>query len=971
MKTFFNIIASFAIMLCLTTFDVLAMPAKPGKRIVIQPDGSKLEIHAHGDEYDHFYTLADGSLVIENEDGTWSKQTSNDRRANALQRPRRTREHTTGAKPTIKNKGLVILVEFSDKKFQTGNTLAAFDSLLTSTNYQYNKATGSAKKYFIDQSDSAYIPEFIVIGPVTLPNSMAYYGGNKGGSDAYLADFVIHTCSIASATNACDFSKFDEDNDGYVDFVYMIYAGYGEADGGSSNTIWPHNWELSSALDYGYTHNSYTYSSSYTLKCNGKIIENYACSNELDASTNMRNGIATFCHEFSHVLGMPDYYDTSTNQYNDALTPGAWSLMDYGSYNNDGRTPPNYSIYDKYYMGWATPTILNNAENVRLDADGISGRMITPTGNAVKYNNTSTIYYLENRQKKGWDKYIPGHGLVIWKVSYNYNAWDNNEVNNTYNTTKYSMLAADNSYTGGDAGDSYPGTSGITSVTPLTNNPITDITETSGIIKFKFKGGKATNCEDYEYTFVSSVKAGQQTLGDIDWLVAMSDGSYTNYNSTKGACYGSSTYPAKLVTFTTTTDTTCGVVSVMVNASMASGGNAKLEVLLNGAIIDTTIDLTTSPTSYTFMPKIVQTGELQIRLKNTEKAMYIKSINIHYDTIEQQIPVTGISVTPQSQTIYVGDTLRLSALFTPSNATNKKVTWTSFSNAIATVDQSGLVTGVKTGTVAIKATSEDGNYSAQATITIQKRNIAVTGISITPQFKNIYIGDTIRLSASVIPSNASNQKIIWSSLAENIATVDQYGLVTGISAGNVTIQVTSQDGNFIAQANIVVRKVAVTSISISPQTKSIFVDDTIQLVATIIPSNATNKNVTWSSLVDTIASVDQNGIVIGRNAGTSTISATSQDGNYSAQTTIIVLRKPLPSNVDNNNPKEMQIISIKRGLAIKGINQLTKIRIFNLSGQIMLEKNCNTDTSIQLPAGMYIVHINTCSCTETRKAIVY
>ena len=263
-------------------------------------------------------------------------------------------------------------MEFADQKFAENNTYQAFDSLANGDHYTYNGASGSCKQYFTNQSNGKYIPKFDVVGPVKLPQTMAYYGTDREvlGDDLYVFDFVLDAC-LGADQMGVDFTRYDNNNDGFVDFVYILYAGFGQADGGLATTIWPHAWDLKATLYFGYDNQDTYYANSatdyYLPQIDGKTINNYACSNELKYSTKARSGIGTICHEFSHVLGLPDYYlTTEYPAVQQRETPGAWSLMGYGNYLNDGNTPPNYSVYDKYYLGWIEPEALAQTQTLEI-----------------------------------------------------------------------------------------------------------------------------------------------------------------------------------------------------------------------------------------------------------------------------------------------------------------------------------------------------------------------------------------------------------------------------------------------------------------------------------------------------------------------------------------------------------------------------------------------------------------------------
>lgn len=393
-------------------------------------------------------------------------------------------------------KGLLILVNYADITFNSSNNQLAFDSLANSDNYTYNGATGSCKAYFKAQSNGQYEPKFDVIGPITLPQNSAYYADNDAaGNDQYVVDFVVDACKGADALGV-DFSQYDNDNNGIVDFIYIIYAGYAESEEAGATTMWPHNWDLISALYFGYSNTDEYYANSETdfklPSFDGKLVNAYACSNELRKATNKRAGIGTICHEFSHVLGLPDYYLTTAYPItNQRYTPGAWSLMGYGNYLNDGNTPPNYSVYDKYYLGWLTPTVLATSQSLTIPADGETTYMLTRNEKHVEEGayRTDTVYYIENRQLEGWDAYLPGHGMLIWQVIFNEEDWFNNCPNDYVPRYRLiSAVTASSPYTTTKPKPEvpFPGSGKITKYAPFSHNRIENIQEINGLITCDF-----------------------------------------------------------------------------------------------------------------------------------------------------------------------------------------------------------------------------------------------------------------------------------------------------------------------------------------------------------------------------------------------------------------------------------------------------------------------------------------------------
>ncbi len=483
----------------------LAVPAYRGWVTKSQPDGTTITVRQGGDEFYHYWENEAGQQVRQDADGYWqvvgnspTPATVAERRAsNPIYRSKMAAMDANGAngparvgKLNLAPRGLVILVNFQNVSFRSANTLEAMTEMMNGASYSYGTGcVGSVKKYFSDQSNGQYVPTFDVVGPVTVSQNRAYYGGNdSNGDDKNPEAMILEACQLAYSQYSVNFSLYDNDNNGEVDFVYVIYAGDGEADGGADETIWPHNFYL----QYAYTATQRT--------IGGKKINNYACSGELRGGSTTRNGIGTLCHEFGHVIGLPDYYDTNYGyNYKNNLTPGDWSVMDGGSYNNNGITPPNYSIYDKYYMGWCTPTNLHAAAEITMGTTYGEGYQINNAGSLAAATATATQYYIENRQKSGWDSYLPGHGMIVWQVKYNSTAWTGNTPNNTANDPRYTVVSASgNAAVQGDLNDPFPGKGKKTSYTPFSQYPLLNITEntTNGTISFIFI--KSPDCHPVE-----------------------------------------------------------------------------------------------------------------------------------------------------------------------------------------------------------------------------------------------------------------------------------------------------------------------------------------------------------------------------------------------------------------------------------------------------------------------------------------
>lgn len=488
-------------LLSAAAITVQAVPAYPGWMTRTQADGSTIEVQLVGDEFYSFMVNREGKEVMLNE-VTGMYEVKGEAPQPELVKARRTasmerwQRRGIGTAPNLAPRGVVIIVNFKDEAMQPTSTLEKFDELFNSENCTVNQLYGvnfgSAAQYFADQSNGAYRPIFDVFGPYTLSRNMEYYGHDISNTDRdeHAADAVAEAC--IGLNSQIDFTQYDSDNDGKVDFVYVVYAGEGQASGGPANTIWPHNWSLDAARYYG----KCTYTAS---QCNldGKQISNYAMSGEL--MWNDFAGIGTLCHEFGHVMGLPDLYDTqySTN-YKKALTPNDWDVMDLGSYNGNGHCPPNYDPWEKYFFGWLKPVNYgSNPHLLTLNANGTENYnvlQITSANGLQDYDYSNWAYYIENRQRQGWDTYLGAHGMLVWKVKFDASKWTSNAPNNTANSPYFTVVSAVGTKIGthvNEAGTAYeydapnnpfPGNGNVTSWTGITGKPVYDIKEKNGII---------------------------------------------------------------------------------------------------------------------------------------------------------------------------------------------------------------------------------------------------------------------------------------------------------------------------------------------------------------------------------------------------------------------------------------------------------------------------------------------------------
>ena len=428
--------------LTVVALAVSAIPAKPGIiRTLTLSDGTTVKAQLVGDEHGHYWLAQDGRAYQQQEGTAYFSEVSlssvttkaqarrsqsNARRTKRLA-PRRVGE--VGA-ITGKKKGIIILVNFSDVSFQKANNNALYQRIANEKNFSYGDFKGSMYDYFYAQSEGQFELSFDVVGPVKVSQTQSYYGANDSqGNDKYPAKMVIEALKLVD--DDVNFADYDWDGDGEVDQVYVIYAGKGEADGGASTTIWPHEWDLASAQSYG------DGSGAQTL--DGVKIDTYACGSELNGDGDIA-GIGTMCHEFSHCLGYPDFYDTD---YSGGQGMFEWDLMDSGSYNGDGYQPAGYTSYERWVAGWKEPielTATTQVSNLKSLQDGGSAYIVYNQGNTNEY------FLLENRQQTGWDAGIPSEGLLILHVDYDANIWASNTPNDDPSHQRMTWIAADNKY---------------------------------------------------------------------------------------------------------------------------------------------------------------------------------------------------------------------------------------------------------------------------------------------------------------------------------------------------------------------------------------------------------------------------------------------------------------------------------------------------------------------------------------------
>lgn len=491
---------------------IQAVPAYRGAVKITQPDGSQVTLQLHGDEWRHFSTTADGYSVVKNQQGYYvyaelrdgrlepTTQVAHDAEARGTaektflagvqkyQAPEMS-EQTTKKKEEIMQrqqqtlakrraagsraaqydynnfKGLVILVQFNDKPFSRDDYADLAKDMFNKENYTgyydtngtKQTYTGSVRDYFSDNSGGKFKPQFDLYGPYTIDYSQ--YDANGLNNSAQL---------IYAAVNAADgdinYKDYDRDNDGFVDMIYFVFAGNGaNFTGNDQRLFWPHRATVYNPSTYNWVWKD------------GVRLSDYASSVELygytaQPSSVIIDGIGTICHEFSHVLGLPDFYDTDYEKSGgESNHPGLWSVMAGGSYENIARTPVGYSLYERYSVGFTD-------EPQKIEGEGsytLNPLYSSKTGYRIDSPVENEFFLLENRQKNSfkWDAYLPGSGMLVHRVDLtDMGVWYANTLNCNPDRNYYEVIRASGySYDYATAADVFPGTKHVTSLNNATS----------------------------------------------------------------------------------------------------------------------------------------------------------------------------------------------------------------------------------------------------------------------------------------------------------------------------------------------------------------------------------------------------------------------------------------------------------------------------------------------------------------------
>ena len=444
-----RIILIFSLMTLVMTAS--AVPAKRGVWKTLKlADGKEVRAQLVGDEFGHCWKAENGKAYLQapnadffeaintvelKEISNARRQRTNTNRFNRLSQMKKISPGNFGSYIGTK-KGLILLVNFKNVKFKQTHNIALYDRIANEEGYTTTSFRGSMSDYFRAQSYGKFDLNFDIYGPFEMEYDREHYGENdRYGNDKHPGEMVIEAVNQAKSFVE-DWHQYDWDGDGKVDQVFIIYAEKGSADTGITDAIWPHAYTLTEARDE--LHDG---SGPVKVSDDPKLeVDTYACGPELNASGKV-DGIGTMCHEFSHCLGFPDFYDTD---YSGGQGMSYWDLMDSGSYNGNGYVPAGYTSYERWMAGWMEPIVLED-EDVR-----VTGMKSLQSGGEsyIIYNkrHRDEYYLLENRQFTGWDLGLPGSGLLILHVDFLASAWENNTPNDNPKRQRMTWIPADNEY---------------------------------------------------------------------------------------------------------------------------------------------------------------------------------------------------------------------------------------------------------------------------------------------------------------------------------------------------------------------------------------------------------------------------------------------------------------------------------------------------------------------------------------------
>ncbi|EOH96111.1 M6 family metalloprotease domain-containing protein [Enterococcus moraviensis ATCC BAA-383] len=905
----FNVIglSILSYLVCFTGFlQAEAVPVNPnlGKMTIEQPDGQTFEGELKGDEYLNYVVANETEdVVVQGSDGYWQY---------AQMKKTRTGIQTSGQKYLIDKKPKDALTEEElvnfevpqqkeNRQLKTGPLSLSKDQnllvvVVEFNNQKLNHSSYSwgmreessvqdwSEKIFGDGAEAKTLKNYYAEATQNrinlLPAQTTQYedapgivkvsfDGDHPNTDGEnkMPRTVVMEKILYEAEKYIDISLYDKNGDGKIDknelHVMFIVAGFEMSNSlATKNAIWGHKRHGNLS-----TKDNLVFNNGYFAIGEKMLVgheENYGGSTML-TKRDVAISIGIMAHEFGHDLGLPDLYGTQTELTGAGL--GYHSVMASGSWGGNGRwyskkpiddsgaLPTHFDAYSKMQLGFPVETIEKEQDVATVDAQNDAFKVYKLPIYKDNIKNEKEYYLIENRQIFGFDegrrKTNGSEGISVYHINENYR---NNLSIPKYGEQLVTLKEADESIVGypilsKGRGEKYSSKSYLTKENELSlfnvetvptskttdgASPKLDLSveeKKDNTVKISFKNAKVIS--------VTGITLEPKTVELEE----------------KGS--------KQLTTTVTPTDATNKTVT------WSSSNEAVATVTAEGKV------------------EAIKAGKATITA-TTEDGK--KTATSEVTVIPAVIEVTGVSVNPAALELEEKTSGQLTATITPANATNKTVKWASSDETIAKVTAEGKVEAIKAGKATITATTEDGKKTATSEVTVIPAVIKVTGVSVNPAALELEEKTSKELTATITPANATNKTVKWASSDETIAKVTAEGKVEAIKAGKATITATTEDGKKTAASEVTVipAVIKVTGVSVNPAALELEEKTSGQLTATVTPTDATNKTVTWSSSNEAVATVTTAGKVEAIKAGKATITATTEDGKKTAVTELTV-----------------------------------------------------------------------------------
>lgn len=839
-----------------------AIPAKPGPITVTQPDGSSLTIRIFGDEWASYITTDDGYGIERGDDGFFyyieksgrlssvkakpaSARTAADRAAMSnvkqgvpfgemearraqfmAQNPLMVPSLVPAAAPRTSDRNLVILVQYSDKSFVVSSPDSYFNDFLNGTNFSQNGATGSVRTFYNDNSNGVYTATFDVKGPYTAPNTHSYYS-----NDYYLETRVpelVRNVLQQMATAGFDFSPYATGS--YVDQICLIYCGNNRAEGGTG--IHPHQYYVGgrsgSATIGGYTFNKYLVTSELR---------------DAGTTASYAAGIGTFTHEYGHIIGLPDYYDTNYATQN--LTPSTYFVMDMGGYNDNGRRPSALSAINRWLLGWIEPEVLDAPGTYTLPYIENSNKTYIIRISGTNGSDVGEYYLLETRSTTlgKWDKgmlaplypSITGSaardGMFVMHIDRRsgtqLNKWNTNSVNDTNGhpnarpvcavTTSY------NSYYGTWTNQNrwvFPGYGNVTTLNSTTHptfspwagtndHKLTNIAYSNGTVTFDLAIDGVQPPDPIPFTGTVKNASNQNVSGSIT-LVRQNTATGAN-STTRLTPVTSGTFTASVSngSFSFADVKEEGTYIATVTANNYQTHKSVVNVTTNGSanlVVDTPIQSSYTrkswASSYNTSVKYTSNGDMIIGAK-FDYADFGASGKVNVYGADYQLSSTaGVELQ-----VYDGNNTKLHSVPVSNfiSGNSKYVDLTSLNLSLSSGESMVIAykltgySGSYPATMSSSTTNRDKGALIKSSDTAQWSTgdanwmIGVyageqkaTGVVFDLATMATFVGNFEAIGYSFVPEGTTNT-LTWSSSNTNVLTVDNNGTIKCLSPGSATV----------------------------------------------------------------------------------------------------------------------------------------------------------------------------------------